>query len=350
MIFGGLSVLVAFLFYPLGQLLALIAWPFAAYTIRIVELFAQPAWAGLALAPISLAGIFAAYALMGVFTFRPKATKFTLPQMRPAAAIFALVLLNLWVWGFVFAAPDGALQITLLNVGDGEALLLRTPAGRNLLINGGASQVRLAEELGRSLPRAQAELDWLIVGGVGEQQIAALADALERLAPAQIAWFGSLSANYEARQLRAAATDLSLSLEQRRSGEAFDLGGGAVLEVLAVSNEGAVLLLQMGNFRALLPVGMAADNLHELAWGADVGRVDALLLAGAGDPALNPANWLEHLDPGVVLLSLDAANSAGLPDSEVLDALDGRTILRTDRDGWIRLTTDGQQMWLQSAR
>jgi beta-lactamase superfamily II metal-dependent hydrolase len=78
--------------------------------------------------------------------------------------------------------------------------------------------------------------------------------------------------------------------------------------------------------------------------------VDALLLAGAGDPALNPANWLEHLDPGVVLLSLDAANSAGLPDSEVLDALDGRTILRTDRDGWIRLTTDGQQMWLQSAR
>jgi competence protein ComEC len=350
MIFGGLAVLLALVFFPLGRLLALVAWPFAAYTIRIVEFFARPAWSSLALAPFSLVAVFAAYALIAFLTFRSPSLKLSTLHIRPAAALAILAFLNLWLWGFVLAAPDGVLQLTALNVGDGEALLLRSPTGRNVLINGGSSQVRLAEELGRSLPHSQSELDWLIVGGVGEEHIAALPDSLAYLAPDRLAWFGSLNANYEARRLRAAAAGLDLTIEQPHVGASFDLGGDASLEVLASSNDGAVLLLRMGNCRVLLPIGMADENLHELDWGAALGSVDALLLADGGNPELNPANWLDHLDPGVVLLSLDAASRQGLPDPEVLDALQGRTVLRTDQNGWIRLSTDGQQMWLETGR
>jgi hypothetical protein len=39
-----------------------------------------------------------------------------------------------------------------------------------------------------------------------------------------------------------------------------------------------------------------------------------------------------------------------MPSRETLEAVDGYTLLRTDRDGWIELSTDGEQMWVEAAR
>ena len=37
----------------------------------------------------------------------------------------------------------------------------------------------------------------------------------------------------------------------------------------------------------------------------------------------------------------------GLPSPETLEAVEGYTLLRTDLNGWIELTTDGEQIWVQ---
>jgi beta-lactamase superfamily II metal-dependent hydrolase len=52
----------------------------------------------------------------------------------------------------------------------------------------------------------------------------------------------------------------------------------------------------------------------------------------------------------LVVLSVDAADENGMPDSEVLEALDGFSLLRTDENGWIEITTDGTQMWVNVER
>jgi hypothetical protein len=39
-----------------------------------------------------------------------------------------------------------------------------------------------------------------------------------------------------------------------------------------------------------------------------------------------------------------------LPSFETLEVLQGYTLLRTDRNGWIELTTDGEQMWVEVER
>jgi len=56
------------------------------------------------------------------------------------------------------------------------------------------------------------------------------------------------------------------------------------------------------------------------------------------------------LRPGLILLSVAADDRDGLPDRETLDAVQGYTLLRTDRDGWIHLSTDGDQMWVEEMR
>ena len=39
-----------------------------------------------------------------------------------------------------------------------------------------------------------------------------------------------------------------------------------------------------------------------------------------------------------------------LPSLETLQVLEGYTLLRTDENGWIELTTDGEQMWVEVER
>jgi beta-lactamase superfamily II metal-dependent hydrolase len=130
----------------------------------------------------------------------------------------------------------------------------------------------------------------------------------------------------------------------------LDLGDGALLRVLTVGPRGAVLLLEWNNFRALLPVGMSFEALDELQNGASVGPVNVLSLADSGYAPSNPPEWITNLNPELVLLSVSAADENGMPDSEVLDSVKGYDLLRTDQNGWVEITTDGKQMWVNVER
>ncbi len=122
------------------------------------------------------------------------------------------------------------------------------------------------------------------------------------------------------------------------------------LQVLTAGQRGAVLLLEWGNFRLLLPVGMSFDDMETLQMGKQVGRVSDLLLADAGFAPLNPPEWIAALQPQVVLLSVSPKDATGLPSPETLEAVQGYSLLRTDRNGWIELTTDGEQMWVEAKK
>ena len=130
----------------------------------------------------------------------------------------------------------------------------------------------------------------------------------------------------------------------------LDLGNGGTLSVLTVGPRGSVLLLEYENFRAVLPVGMSFEALDELQNGINVGPVSVLSLANSGYAASNPPEWITNLNPELVVLSVAAADENGMPDSEVLETLNGFSLLRTDENGWIEITTDGTQMWVNVER
>ncbi len=49
----------------------------------------------------------------------------------------------------------------------------------------------------------------------------------------------------------------------------------------------------------------------------------------------------------MAVLSVAADDPFGLPDTDVLDSLAHITLLRTDQNGWIDISTDGQGMWIE---
>jgi len=367
MVLGGLAVLAGLVIFPLGQMLGYLAWPFVAYTIRAVEAFARIPSGVLALGEIGLVWVALFYTVLLGWTFAgPKIREWLASRTRGpqaegeeqergltrwhwAGLLVAAVLAGV-VWRAALAAPDGRLHLVVMDVGSGDGLLIRTPEGRYLLVDGGPSPSRLSDALGRRLPLFHRRLDWLLVAAAGEGQIGALPRALERYPAEQVIWAGPTHGSYPARTLQNSLADLGLQPILAEAGQRLELGQGAYLEVLAVGKRGAVLLLAWENFQALLPVGLDFDMLDDLSADPNLTEYTALLLAESGYAPVNPPQWIDKLRPQVALLSVAADDRDGLPSPETLEAVQGYTLLRTDRNGWIELTTDGEGMWVEVER
>jgi len=258
------------------------------------------------------------------------------------------------VWRAALAAPDGRLHLTVLEASDGslsgDALLVQSPTGRYLLVNGGPSIRRLSDALGRRLPFSQRRLDYLVVAGARQEEIRALPRAIERFPPQSVLWAGNRDTSSSATALLDSLSEAQVPVTEAVPGQVLELGGGARLQVLACGKSGGVFLLEWGNFRAVLPIGANFAELEALQNGRAIGAVSALLLTDHGYAPINPPEWIANLRPLVALLSVSARDGDGLPSPDTLAALDGYTLLRTDQNSWIHLSTDGERMWVEVER
>lgn len=355
MILGGLAVSVSLVIQSLGQLIAWAAWPFTAYTIRIVELFDRARHATIFLGDSSFWIIFSFYIALLTVTFNWERIKERFNSLagslRTSALSAALVLMfacAVVIWRSTATAGDGQLHITFLEVGSADAILIQTPEGRNVLINGGASTSELSDELGRRLPFFSRKLDWLVIASTQEEQLAALPRVMERYPPENVLWSGNVQASFSAQALDKLFAENGIPVSRAEAGQKLELGGGAFIEVQATGPKGSALLIQYKNFRAFLPIGLSAGMLEELEFGNVVGKVDVLLLADSGYAPSNPPDVVENVNPKLVVLDVAAGDESGLPAQDVLDALDGYSLLRTDRNGWISVITDGDAMRVEA--
>lgn len=354
MIVGGIAVILSLIWLPLGALAAYAAWPFVAYTIRLVELFALFPNGVIVLGDFSLWLVMFFYTALLTWTFarhrirqlfsdeRPNLP--TIPTITVATALIVLVMVT---WRAAFTAPDGNLHITFLDVGSADAILIETPGGRHILVNGGPSASLLSDGLGRRLPPLNRRLDWLIIASTQENQLSGLPRVLERIPPSHVLWAGNVEASFSARNLDAWFVDENIPAIRAEADSEFDLGEGAVLRILNVNSRGAVLLLEWNEFRALLPVGINFSAQEELDYGEEIKTTSLLLLSDSGYAPINPPEWIKNLNPQLIILSVAAGDPDGLPHKETLENVADFPLLRTDYNGWIEVTTDGAEMWIE---
>jgi len=86
--------------------------------------------------------------------------------------------------------------------------------------------------------------------------------------------------------------------------------------------------------------------LDELRYGKSIGQVSILTLADSGYWVSNPEEWIQNLNPEMIVLSVSAADPNGMPNDDVLATVKDYALLRTDQNGWIEVATNGVQMWV----
>lgn len=344
---GGLALILGVIWLPLGKITAPLAWPFVLFTIRAVEFFGKKRRGVVVLGDFDILLVILFYIVLLGLTLGCSRARSLIAALKPITAIILLWIFSILIWRQALHAPDGKLHLTLLDVGTGDAILIQSPEGRYILIDGGPSASLLSNGLGRRLPPFHRKLDWLIVASPAREQIDALPRILDRFPPAQVLWAGPDSPSRAADYLRATLIENQISVIPAQAGQSLDLGRGSSIRVLTSGSRGAILLLEWENFRAVFPLDASEEDYQSLRMGDQIGPVAALLLADNGYAPLNPKTWIDNLNPQLVLLSVSADNPKGLPDRETMDSLGGYSLLRTDQHGWIHISTDGQNMWVE---
>ncbi|MCU0314440.1 MAG: competence protein ComEC family protein [Solirubrobacteraceae bacterium] len=247
--------------------------------------------------------------------------------------------------------PPGTLRVTLLDVGQGDATLLQA-GGHAVLVDAGPPGGAAARGLRRAGVRA---LDLLVgthaqadhVGGADEVlralPVAAVLDGRDGVREAQGA------------QLAAAAAERRAPLLRPLAGQRLRLGP-LLLEVLwppatppvpgADPNDRAIVLRASAyGARVLLTADAESGVLAPL----DPGPADVLKVShhGSADPGL-PA-LLRTVRPRAALIGVGRGNPYGHPTPQTLGALGaaGVPVLRTDRDGSVRLDLRGGRLHVQ---
>ena len=67
-------------------------------------------------------------------------------------------------------------------------MLIQSPTGRFLLVNGGLSSIRLSDSLGRRLPLFHRQVDTLVVAGPDEGKLDGLPTVVEQYPPGEVLW------------------------------------------------------------------------------------------------------------------------------------------------------------------
>jgi competence protein ComEC len=350
MTLGGMALILGLVWKPLGGITAPLVYPFVMFTIRMVEwvslLPIQPIFVG----DLHLAIIWLYYGFLLLISFKFPFAAILKPVLTESVSLSGLIIGVIIVWRLVFSAPDGRLKIDFINVGMGSAILLESPSGKRVLINGGPSARSLSDGLGRRLPPFKRDLDLLLVTSPITQDLDALGEVLPRYRPDQIIWMGGPGLCWEAEYLRGKIADFEIPLLDGEVGQELVFQDGLTIRILAVNPRGGTVLIGYGYFLGLFPFGITEQTREEFNHGKDLGRISVYMVAENGYQTSNPSNWIDNLHPQLLLLPVGIKDNQGLPDRGLLDRLAGYSLLRTDQHGTIQLATDGERLWIELER
>lgn len=277
--------------------------------------------------------------------------------LRPLPALAATLL----VLGALTVAtrPDGRLHLYMLDVGQGDAILVRAPDGATLLVDGGPDPDLAARRLGAVLPFWQRTIDAVVLTHPHEDHVAGLVPALERYRVGTVLEPGREYDNPTYARFRAlAAAEARAATPPARAGMELPLDPTTRLTILYpseadaqaplpegdINNASVVALLSSGSFRALLTGDAEAPVESLLLSRGLIVPVDVLKVGHHGSESSSTPPFLAALRPRIALISAGAGNEYGHPHAitlEHLAALGGVEVLRTDLDGTVELVVDG---------
>lgn len=275
------------------------------------------------------------------------------------------------VWGLVAVAArdrwadDGkeALTLHFLDVGQGDAMAIRTPGGRWVLMDAGPADRR--SDAGRRVVapylarRGVRRLDAAMISHAHADHLGGLPAVLRRIPAVTVLEPAMPAADPGYAAFLDWVSTEGQGWRPARRGERFTLDG-VEFEILHpdttwgwwgmdLNENSLVVRVTWGAFRALLTgdAGLPAES----ALAGRIGRVDLLKVGHHGSRGSTSEALLREIAPAAAIVSAGRGNRHGHPAPEALERLAaaGARVWRTDRDGTVRITVTPGAMRVQSA-
>jgi competence protein ComEC len=270
--------------------------------------------------------------------------------------IAALALAALLAWLATRGLPDGRLHVYFLDVGQGDAVFVRTPHGQQLLIDGGPSPAALLTQLAGVMPFWDRSLDVVALTHADADHMTGLLAVLEGYRVDRVVDTPAVAADLAAAAWRAAREGAARGhvMAERGLQLATD---GANLAVLhpgagagprAGNDESLVLRLDFGQTSLLLAGDAEAQAEAEMLRENVPLHADVLKIGHHGSANATTAPFLDAVAPRMAVIQVGQDNRFGHPAASALERLAGIPIFRTDRAGAIEIISDGRQIWVKT--
>ncbi len=350
---------------PLGQIVAWLVQLPLIYMLSVIRSAAATAGTLIFnLSPSILVGYYAfALGIPYVASMPPGQRQVWWKTLRSTFSFSLLTIVGLGVatllWIVVLSRPDGKLHVNFLDVGEGIAVLIQTPNGAHILIDGGENPTRLQTALGDHLPTFKNYLDALILTDMRRATIAAIPPLLDRYEVGSV-FFNALEADG---QIEPAVSD-AIKRQQKEGialehGSIFTTDDGVAIEVLtppivvaSPNPQDSTLLLRLkyGDASFLITSEMSEEAIKQLLHTESYFGSTVLLLPSNGAERKSLAAFTAMVVPQVAVIAADAGDRAASPDDSVLALLRNLPLFRTDRQGSIEMVTDGKTLWIYSSK
>lgn len=360
MALGLAGALAAFISLPLAAPFYLAAFPVLFVLEKIPVLLAQLPLASLKVNPLYPVGWLFYFILLGFAVFRTGCIP--RPGARVGVALSFLLILNLICWGGLGrSAGKGLLEATFLDVGQGLSVYIRTPEGRNVLIDaggGGDGSFDAGENIVLPYLRQQGvrELDLLILTHPHADHYGGMQAVAGGLAVRRFAWNGQSEDSQPFSQLMAALQSAAIPAVTLSAGDRIILDDATTLEVLSPpqrqfrdteddsNNNSLVLRLVNQSFSLLVTGDVEKEALAWLLSEESTARLKtvALQVPHHGSRNVMLPSLLTFACPQAAVVSV-GRNSFGHPHRDTIDQLAsaGVTVYRTDLHGAVTFTSDG---------
>jgi competence protein ComEC len=265
------------------------------------------------------------------------------------------------------SSSGGTLTFAVMDVGQGMSVVIITPDGYSMVIDGGKSGERVRQEV---IPFLQdhgvTQLDYVVMTHPDQDHIGGLPALLEAM-PVR-AWVDPVieTTNQSYEKALKLVQDRNITPIRARRGGTLDLGPLVKADILwppdglyapqsdsADNNNSVVIKITYGD-RSFLITGdiqEAAERQLVEQEQAEELHSDVLVVAHHGSKTSSSGDFLDAVTPSIAIIPVGAGNQYGHPNDEVLQRLTmrGIEIYRTDQDGRVVVTSDGTTMSVKTS-
>lgn len=278
--------------------------------------------------------------------------------------LIGLLAVALIVWFLVLnQRPGRILETDFLNVGQGDAILIKTPERQTVLIDGGPDN-KVLEKLGKYLPPLLKRIDLIILTHPHADHVTGLVEVLRRYRVGLVILNGAYlkTDNYD--QFLKAATNNKIKVLIAEAGEAIHFDKNLEFDILSpgpaknlifskksegfgsagndVNDTSIVGKLIYNNF-SIMFMGDATFKIESrlLAYGNSL-KSDILKVGHHGSKYSSSLLFLKTVLPKAAIIEVGAKNRYGHPSPAALSRLEmiDTNIFRTDLNGDIRVLSN----------
>jgi beta-lactamase superfamily II metal-dependent hydrolase len=264
--------------------------------------------------------------------------------------IVAISLLYLFVPWTTYGQE---LDIDVLDIGQGDSILIRTPQHHTILIDGGPDE-SVIDQLDEVLPFWSRSIDVILPTHPQADHINGLVAVLQRFSVNQ-------EFNTPAKANINAYFSIKREIEQQKITQRYFMRGEAINtddnvsikslwpppnsnwdSVADLNDVAQVCLLQYQNFRALFTADAGANIDQQLEKLGDAQPVDMLKVAHHGSATGTDEQFLKSIHPYISVISVGASNNYGHPALSTLQQLQSvnSQVWRTDQDGRVEVSVN----------